>query len=212
MIDRTDLKECNSPTGVKAPTYQRGRGRPPSTRSHDAIIDAVAKILRVQGLQGLTVDAVVAEAKVSKATVYRLWESKSAVAIDAILRILNTEIETPDTGSALDDFRSLMQQFAKVLQRGDLGYTYISLLIEAQQNHKIDGIHQRLFRERRSVFYSVVERAILRREVSSELDRDLLSDMLFGPIVLRLITGVKEVDDEMIEHVLSIVYRGIFSK
>jgi AcrR family transcriptional regulator len=212
MTNNTNLKNCSYNSDVTKVAKQRGRGRPPSTRSHDAIIDAVARILRAQGLHGLTVDSVVAEAKVSKGTVYRLWDSKSAVAIDAILKILNTEIETPDTGSALKDFRSLMRQFAEVLQRGGLGYTYISLLIEAQQNHMINGIHQRLFRERRNVFYSVVEKAIARGELSGDLDRDLLSDMLFGPIVLRLITGVKEIDEEMIEHVLSIVCRGVFSR
>jgi hypothetical protein len=55
-----------------------------------------------QGLQGLTVGAVVAEAKVSKSTVYRLQEAKSAVDMDAILMFLNTGIETPDTESAID--------------------------------------------------------------------------------------------------------------
>lgn len=193
----------------KTPGAQRGRGRPPTSRARDAILSAAAHLLRTGGLTALTVDAVVAEAKVSKGTVYRLWESKSAVAIDAILKILNTEIDSPQSGSAKEDFRSLMRQFANVLQRGDLGYTYISLLIEAQQDDRIEDIHRRLFRERRNMFYNIVDRGGERGEISKHIDRDLVSDMLFGPIVLRLITGVKEIDDEMIESVLSIVYNGI---
>jgi hypothetical protein len=65
---------------------------------------------------------------------------------------------------------------------------------------------------KRSVFYSVLGRAILRGEVSSEMDGDLLSDVLFGPIVLRLITGVRDIDNKMIYHVLPMAYRGISSK
>jgi AcrR family transcriptional regulator len=188
---------------------RRGPGRPPSNRSHDAIMKSVAKLLRTKGIQGLTVDAVVADAKVSKATVYRLWESKEAVAIDAILRILNTEIVTPDTGSTKEDFRSLMTQFSEVLHQGGLGYTYMSLLIGAQQDNRIEDIHRRLFYERRNVFYGIVDKGIARGELKSNVDRDLVSDMLFGPIMLRLITGVKRIDRQMIESVLETVYGGI---
>ncbi|MBX9451539.1 MAG: TetR/AcrR family transcriptional regulator [Mesorhizobium sp.] len=195
---------ASAPT-IKAP---RPRGRPRSRRSRDAILDAAAHLLRQGGLPALTVDAVVAHARVSKGTVYRIWESKSAVAIDAILGVLNREIVTPDTGSSREDFRALMLQFADVLQRGGLGYTYMSLLIEAQQDNSIASAHRRLFRERRKVFFDVVASGIDRGELPANLDRDLLSDMLFGPIVLRLMTGVGQIDDAMIEATLETVYRG----
>lgn len=187
----------------------RRRGRPPSNRSQEAILAAAGELLREGGLAALTVDAVVAQAKVSKGTVYRLWDTKSAIAIDAILRVLNREIITPDTGSAKEDFRALMRQFADVLQRGGLGYTYISLLIEAQQDNRIADIHQRLFRERRSVFFKVVAKGIQRGELPPDVDNDLLSDMLFGPTVLRLVTGVGKVDSSMIDVTLEVVYRGL---
>jgi AcrR family transcriptional regulator len=192
-----------------SPRAQRRPGRPRSNRSHQAIMAAVARLLRTNGLQGLTVDAVVADARVSKGTVYRWWESKHAVAMDAILRIFNEELLTPDTGSAIGDFRSLMTQFAATLQNGGLGYTYISLLVEAQQNNRIDEFHGRFFAERREVLHRIIRKGVARGDLAAHTDADLIVDILFGPIIFRLLTGLHKVNDEMIDGILEAVSEGI---
>lgn len=188
---------------------QRRPGRPPSGRSQKAIMTAVIRLLRTNGLAGLTVDAVVAEARVSKGTVYRWWESKHSVAMDAILRIFNEELLTPDTGSAINDFRSLMTQFAAILQNGGLGYTYVSLLVEAQQNNRIEEFHSRFFAERRQVLHSIIRSGIARGDLAAHTDADLIVDVLFGPLIFRLLTGLHAVDDAMIEGILTTVSYGI---
>jgi AcrR family transcriptional regulator len=188
---------------------QRRRGRPRSSRSHEAILAAVGRLLRKHGLPGLTVDAVVADARVSKGTVYRWWESKQAVAMDAILRIFNAELKAPDTGSTIEDFRSLMTQFAAVLQSGGLGYTYVSLLVEAQQSQRIEEFHQRFFIERREVLYTIIRRGIRRGELTAQADPDLIVDVLFGPIIFRLLTGLGTIDGDMINGILATAFQGL---
>lgn len=163
----------------------------------------------MHGLQGLTVDAVVADARVSKGTVYRWWDSKHALAMDAILRIFNEELDIPDTGSVIEDFRFFMKQFTEVLQRGGLGYTYVSLLMEAQQDRRIEDLHQRCFYKRRKVLYKIIQRGIERGELKSQLDRDLIVDQLFGSIVFRLLTSMGAIDDAMIDGLLITVSDGL---
>jgi AcrR family transcriptional regulator len=187
----------------------RGRGRPRSDRAKMAILTAAASILRSQGLQGLTIDAVVAHARVSKSTVYRRWVSKQAVAMDAILQILNEELCAPDTGSFAEDMRSLMNQFAEVMQKDGLGYIYVSLLVEAQQAHTIDEFHKRFFAERRVVLHRIVARGISRGDLIGDVEPDLIADMLFGPIIFRLLTGLHLIDGAMVDDILKAVLPGL---
>lgn len=187
----------------------RRPGRPRSSRAQKAILDAVARLLRTEGLQGLTVDAVVADAHVSKTTVYRWWGSKHTVAMDAILQIFNEELKVPDTGVLADDLYALMAQFSAVLQTGGLGYIYVSLLVEAQQNARIEEFHQRFFSRRRVVLHRIIRRGMARGELSASVDPDLVTDALFGPIIFRLLTGISKIDDAMIHDLLASVLRGM---
>ncbi|MCM2498749.1 TetR/AcrR family transcriptional regulator [Neorhizobium galegae] len=187
---------------------ERKLGRPRSSESHEAILSAVGAVLRAKGLQGLTLDTVIADAKVSKATIYRRWDSMNTLAMDAILQIFNSELRVPETGSAVNDLRSLMRQFAAVLQNGGLGYTYVSLLVAAQQSHTIEQLHERFFSARRKVFYEIIRRGVKAGEFPADVDPDLINDVLFGPIIFRLLTGLKPIDDDMISSVLEIVSQG----
>jgi AcrR family transcriptional regulator len=184
-------------------------GRPRSNRSHEAILDAAAGMLRRNGLNGLTIDGVVAEAKVSKGTVYRWWASKHSLAMDAILRIFNAELQQPDTGDVLSDFRIIMRQFRSLLSQGDLGYTFVALMIEAQQNQWIAEFHERFFRHRRKVLYIIIDRGIARDELRSDLDADLIVDLLFSPLIFRLLSGLSPIDDEAIENIIAAAAKGI---
>jgi AcrR family transcriptional regulator len=187
----------------------KGRGRPRSDRAKTAILTAATSLLRSEGLQGLTIDAVVANAKVSKSTVYRWWVSKEAVAMDAILQILNDELQAQDTGSFAEDMRLLMNQFAAVMQKDGLGYIYVSLLVEAQQALRIEEFHKKFFAERRVVIHKIVARGISRGELVGGVEPDLVADMLFGPIVFRLLTGIHAIDGDMIDGILASVLHGL---
>jgi AcrR family transcriptional regulator len=187
-------------------------GRPRSNRSHEAILDAAAGMLRRNGLNGLTIDGVVAEAKVSKGTVYRWWTSKHSLAMDAILRIFNAELEQPDSGDVLSDFRIIMRQFRSLLSQGELGYTFVALMIEAQQNHWITEFHERFFHHRRKVLYAIINRGIARNELRSDLDADLIVDLLFSPLIFRLLSGLSPIDDSAIEDIIAATAEGITKK
>jgi hypothetical protein len=81
---------------------QRGRGRPRSSHSHEAILAAVGLPLRKLGLPNLTVETVLlTDARVRQEHCLPLGESKHAVAIDVILRMINAELKVPDTESTL---------------------------------------------------------------------------------------------------------------
>ena len=52
----------------------------------DEILDATLELLIEVGYDRLTMDSVAKRSRASKATLYRRWETKASLAIDALLR------------------------------------------------------------------------------------------------------------------------------
>ena len=69
----------------KRPPAGKTPGRPRSTTSRNAILKAAYQILREGGFAGFTVEGVAARAGAGKATIYRWWQSKGTLAIEAFL-------------------------------------------------------------------------------------------------------------------------------
>src|SRR4051812_36234857 len=66
------------------------------------ILDATLDVLVDVGSDRLTMDAVAAAARASKATLYRRWSSKAVLVIDALLSQKAPQ-SVPDTGNLRDD-------------------------------------------------------------------------------------------------------------
>ena len=66
------------------------------------ILEATLEVLAEVGYDRLTMDAVAARAKASKATLYRRWNDKASLVVDALLVVKHTA-ETPDTGTLRGD-------------------------------------------------------------------------------------------------------------
>src|SRR5205085_6201861 len=70
--------------GAGAPPA-RAPGRVRSDASRVAILDATLKLLEGTPLQQISIESIAREAGVGKATIYRWWNSKAAVVIEASL-------------------------------------------------------------------------------------------------------------------------------
>ncbi len=79
---------------------------PLDTSRDVAIRDAALDLLTEIGYDRLTMDAVAARAHASKATIYRRWQGKAALVVDALNCSKGTMVE-PDTGSLAGDFAAL---------------------------------------------------------------------------------------------------------
>src|SRR5580704_16149454 len=61
--------------------------RPPSAHAHEAVLDAALKLIADCGIEGTSVDAISEVSGVSKATIYKHWENKEALCLEAIGRL-----------------------------------------------------------------------------------------------------------------------------
>src|ERR1700692_1864045 len=86
-------------------TPARARGRPRSEKHRDAVLAAAMELMQEDDLRIASIDRISARSGVSKATIYKWWPNRTAVAIDAFLHQMMVDAPVPDTGSAAKDFR-----------------------------------------------------------------------------------------------------------
>ncbi|MEY8016673.1 TetR/AcrR family transcriptional regulator [Mycobacterium servetii] len=67
-------------------------GRPRSEPSRVAVLAATSALLDEVGLRAMTTDEIAARSGVSNATIYKWWSNKYAVAVDAFLSEMATEV------------------------------------------------------------------------------------------------------------------------
>src|SRR3954453_2446178 len=79
------------------------RGRPLDGDLDAVILDAAVGLLGETGYERMTMDGVAARAKVSKATIYRRWDSKASLVVEAMRSCQFAEIELPVTGDLRAD-------------------------------------------------------------------------------------------------------------
>ncbi|UDY24520.1 TetR/AcrR family transcriptional regulator [Nocardioides sp. Kera G14] len=72
------------------------------------ILDAAIEVLSEVGYDRFTMDAVSSRAKVSKATLYRHWEGKVDLVVDALSNLKDEGDELPDTGTLRGDLLTVM--------------------------------------------------------------------------------------------------------
>src|SRR5580704_16735615 len=109
---------AQNPTAVVAgngSNEKRSPGRPRSEQSRQAILRSTVKFLeREGGFPELSIEAVAADANVSKATVYRWWPTKAALVADAFSTSSEQELQFIDTGSLLGDMTRQMRRVIRV--------------------------------------------------------------------------------------------------
>src|SRR5881397_132317 len=161
----------------------RNRPRVEGGREEE-ILDATVAVVAELGYDRLTMDAVATAAKASKATLYRRWQTKADLVVDAISRAKGCPLpEDVDTGSLRGDLISMAC--------GDGGFTdelpmsVIAGLITALHR---DADLQKAFRQRflaprLELVSKVYDRAVRRGEIAPDVDVELLSVTLPAVIV-----------------------------
>jgi AcrR family transcriptional regulator len=166
----------------------RPPGRPRSAAADQAILRATLELLAADGYRALTMEQVRERAGVGKATLYRRYGSKEEL-VRAAITHLNAEVPLPeDTGSLAGDFAGV----ARVVLAGAAASGAFDLMPRLLADVAGDPEMHALFSEhlvapRRRVLEQILARAVERGEVRDDVDLDLATDLIIGPIVYRVI-------------------------
>lgn len=150
------------------------------------ILDATIAVLVDVGYDRLTMDAVAREAKASKATLYRRWEGKAALVIDALMSQKTPLQEPPDTGSLRGD---LLAAFCAPGGLTDEHQTAIlgSVVTAIGRDAEFAAaFRERFIGPKFAVAQQIYERARERGELRDDLDLEILAAALPGIVLHRM--------------------------
>jgi AcrR family transcriptional regulator len=173
------------PAATRTPDERRR-----NERARAAILRAARELLDRRGFRRLTIDGIAASAGVGKATIYRWWPSKAAVAMDAVLEAASPSIPFPDTGSAREDLRRQIASVIELYTRTRTGRGIRALTAESQHDASLaESLRDRFIAIRRAEAASVLQRGIERGELRSDLDVGVAIDALYGAVYYRLLVS-----------------------
>ena len=184
-------------------------GRPRSERSRSAVLRAASELIHEVGLRGMTTDEIARRSGASKATIYKWWPNKYAVAVEAFLSEMTTKSPDPNTGSAEEDFRRALRGLIR-FYRSKSGRAYAQLIGEAQFDPRI-GIELRdqLIASRRELMRSILDRGIARGELRPDIDQEAAIDLIFGPAMYRLLAGHAPLNARAADAIVDAAMRGL---
>lgn len=171
------------------------RGRPLDGDLDTAIRAAVLSLLGEVGYERMTMDAVASRATVSKATIYRRWDSKASLIVETLRACQFDEMDLPDSGDVRADLLTCLQAF-RATASGSEGQLFNGVLMAM----RIDAELARLVRERmilpkqqraRAWLQTYVDRGLL----PADADINVFHEVGVALLVTRLMLTGEPVDD-----------------
>lgn len=167
---------------------------------------AVLDLLREGGYEALTMDAVAARTRCSKATLYRQWSGKPELVATALRHLKLPTLAEIDTGSLRGDFREM------VAQSDDTQVMKDAALVRglSQAVH----VHPDLLQALRDVFIdpeltgldALLARAVKRGEIAPENPALVyVPHMLIGALVTRQLIEDTRADQAFLSHYIDAV-------
>lgn len=190
------------------------RGRPRSEARKQAILQAAFELLGEHGLGATSMDAVAERAGVSKATIYRWWDSKELLALDALYAAWDTAgpARRP-TGTLRSEMLALVRPWVRLVAAGPSARILTALLAEAQNDPEFGRAYRAHFVEpRRDQARAVFSRAIARGEIPDGVDVEVAIDLLWGPLYHRLFHGHAPLNEHFARRSVDTVLTGILPR
>jgi AcrR family transcriptional regulator len=181
-------------------------------RSEDArraVLQAADGLLVERGFAGVTVEGVAAAAGVAKQTIYRWWNSKTDILLDAFLEDAAEDLVPEEHGDLAEDLRAHLRRLSRFLSREDAGAVLRALIGHAQHDADFAAtLRTHYLDKQRRRDRLPLERAIERGELPADLDVPAAVDRLLGPIYHRVLITGDPVDDAFVEGVVDSFLRG----
>ena len=193
-------------SGVEEP---KPRGRNRSLAAEKAILKATLFLLERKPLRKVTADAIARRAGVSKATIYKWWPNKNQVALDAYLAGMSEQVPVPDTGSAEQDFTEQLKS-VMAFYTSSLGRLFCQFLAEGQSDPEFLALfRERFLYVRRDTARVMWQRGVDRGEIREEIDGEMVLDLIYGPMIFRLLAGHGSLNEGESEAVVAAVFGGV---
>lgn len=182
----------------------RSGGR--AARVVETVLRTAAEELGRQGYAHLRVEDVADRSGVNKTTIYRRWPTKGEL-LAASVRHVAALPPTPDTGSLREDLLTLLRHSAQSM-RSPIKRGIVRMFHLERTDPEVDRIVRTLRAEAMRSRVLLVDRAIARGELPHGAPAELIVELVFAPVLSRLVTHGEPVDDAFLVDVVDLVLAG----
>jgi AcrR family transcriptional regulator len=197
---KTDIHGC---AAVVPP---RGAGRPRSEGTRTQILAATVRLLETRTVQSISIEAIAREAGVGKATIYRWWDSKALVVIDAFMEhhIVKTPMprNLPPGKAIASHLVSLIHEYA-----GWSGRIVAQIIAEGQADPAVlREFRARFHYGRRALVREMLDEWRVAEPIRAPENVEILAELLYAPVYMRLLAGSGPLDDRFAQEHINYVY------
>ena len=182
-----------------------------------AILEATLALLREQGYDGLSIEAIARRAGVSRPTIYKRWRSLSDLALDAARLTPDLGrafpeglIPVPDTGSLRGDLLAIARDGVALLRSLDERGILTGLFAGIVADPTLGPVFRSGFLDRDAErLHAVFERARRRGELRDGVDPSIGLEMLVAYGFHRIVIVRDSVDESVFERAVDVVVAGL---
>jgi AcrR family transcriptional regulator len=146
------------------------------------ILAATLDVLADVGYDRLTMDAVATQARASKATLYRRWNGKVSLVIDALLS-QKGPLEAPDTGTVRGDLLETFCGLGGLTDQRQIAVLASVVTAIARDQEFAEAFRREFVAPKAAISRAIFERARDRGELRDDVDLDILAPALPGIVL-----------------------------
>ncbi len=192
------------PHAALPPEVTPRRGRPRSVEADTAILAATLELAGEVGISKMSMDDLACRAGVSKATIYRRWDNKEAVVLDALGSAMHAFAEA-DTGSMRGDLESYLGELASRMSGGKMNDVLPHLIEAGCHDEAIAESLDAYVQYRRGPLKRIYQRALERGELTPDADIDVMIDATIGPFIYRRLLTRDRLDTDFVNRLLDVI-------
>jgi AcrR family transcriptional regulator len=172
----------------------------------ERILQATRELLIELGVGRLTVERVAARAGVAKTTIYRRYRSKHDLALAVLLRMVNQIVSVPDRGDTRTELIEFVNGAVTVLGSTLMGRVMQGLVSDlATDSTLAEAFRGQIVAARLTEVRRLLDQGIARGDLRSDLDYELVHELLFGPVYYRLLLSGAPLDAALAQRIVDAV-------
>lgn len=179
-------------------------------------MEATLAILRTEGYDGLTIEAVARRAGVSRPAIYARWRSLHDLVLEAARQartsgpVFEGIIDVPDTGNLHDDLVAMMRASVALHRRMDERGILDGFVAGIVADPSLGPVFRENFMDPDfNRLMAIFERARERGELRADADCATALELLVGSGFYRSVITRDSLDDEWLESAVSLVVAAL---
>ena len=183
--------------------HQNQAGRPRSDKARASILNSVLMLIDKESPKDITIKLIAEKANVGRQTIYRWWNNRGEIILEALLELSASKIiniNTTDTEKNVTSFVKDTVSQANVVKKA-----LAVIMTDAQlEDEFMDKFRLEFIKVRREAFLDIFT-ADERYRNMNKADRTFLCDLFFGPLWYRVLIRHAPLNNQFSEQLSDLI-------